>query len=496
MTKALQTEWLLTYFNKRLPFPREWLPEEIYWVGGSLRDAYLGWLRGHSPEVLNPLLDPNESVDLDLVCSADSVGWAAGVARRLGAGFVVLDAERQIARIVLRTAEAKVLCLRHPLLLRNGANGNRTAEASRSDNVLPKLTIDVALQVGSTLESDLWQRDFTCNALAMDLQSGQLWDPTGGQADIRRGQIRMVRPDNLSADPVRLLRAYRQAAQLGFELDPDTQRAIRERAHLLVDMAAERVRAEIVALLEAGIPGLAQLQAAVAAGLLRDWLPRLEPESPGFAQAQAIWQWAQQWQQQYPCTLAELAQPCCSATLTRLAASRERHGRLLAVVLAALLWDPAGTPAEGVETELERLRFSRAEMRAIQKLHQLLPQLQLLLTDSPTPVQQWRLYQQAGSLFGGLALLAVATGGDGQKLEPWLVRYEDPRDPLAHLVPLLNGRDVLQSLGAKPGPWVGQLLQALQEAQAWGQIQTRAEALSFAHQWRERGSQNESAPHR
>jgi tRNA nucleotidyltransferase (CCA-adding enzyme) len=164
----------------------------------------------------------------------------------------------------------------------------------------------------------------------------------------------------------------------------------------------------------------------------------------------------------------------------------------LAVVLAALLWDPAGTEdsvlltrtAERVETELERLRFSRAEMRAIQKLHHLLPQLQLLLTDSPTPAQQWRLYQQAGSLFGGLALLAVATGGDPQKLESWLKRYEDPQDPLAHLVPLLDGRDLLHSLGAKPGPWVGQLLQDLQEAQAWGQIQTRAEALSFARRWR------------
>ncbi len=482
MTEALQTEWLLTYFDRRLPFPREWLPEEIYWVGGSLRDAYLGWLRGHFPQVLNPLLDPNESVDLDLVCSADPVGWAAGVARRLGAGFVVLDAERQIARIVLRTADAKVL-----------RTADAFAKASCSDKVLRSATattVDVAQQVGSTPESDLWQRDFTCNALALDLQKGCLLDPTGGQADIRRGQIRMVRPDNLSADPLRLLRAYRQAAQLGFELDPATQEAIRERAHLLANVAAERVRAEVVALLEAGIPGLAQLQAAVTAGLLGDWLPRLRAESPGFAQAQAVWQWAEHWGQQYPRTLAELAQPCCSATLTRLAASRERRGRLLAVVLAALLWDPAGTPAEGVETELERLRFSRAEMRAIRKLHHLLPQLDPLLMGSPTPVQQWRLYQQSGALFGGLALLAVATGWDGQKLEPWLVRYEDPRDPLAHLLPLLDGRDVLQSLGGKPGPWVGQLLDALQEAQACGQIQTRAEALSFAHQWRGRSSQN------
>lgn len=243
-------------------------------------------------------------------------------------------------------------------------------------------------------------------------------------------------------------------------------------------MAAERVRAEVVTLLETGIPGLAHLQAAVAAGLLAAWLPRLAPQSPGFAQAQAVWQWAEIWQLQYPRTLAELAQPLA-----------DRRGGLLATVLAALLWDPAGTPAETVEAELERLRFSRAEMRAIQKLHQLLPLLQTLLTHSPTPGQQWRLYHQAGSLFGGLALLAAATGSSPREIESWLRRYEDPQDPLAHLVPLLDGNDLLHSLGAKPGPWVGQLLQALQEAQAAGQIQTRAEALSFARRWRERSSQ-------
>ncbi|MGY2725007.1 CCA tRNA nucleotidyltransferase [Thermostichus sp. OS-CIW-26] len=450
-SEALLTKWLLTYFYQRLPFPQEWLPQKSYWVGGSLRDAYLAWLQGRAAgdPARDGGMESSASVDLDLMCAVDPVGWAAGVARRLGAGFVVLDPERQIARIVLA-----------------------------------KLTVDVGLQAGSTPEEDLRQRDFTCNALALDLQREQLLDPTGGQADIRQSRMRMIHPDNLSADPVRLLRGYRQAAQLGFVLDPATQEAIRERAPLLANVAAERVRAEVVALLEAGIPGLAHLQGAVAAGLLQAWLPHLKPESPGFPQAQAVWEWAERWRLLYPRTLTELAQPLTS--------SREGRGRLLAVVLAALLWDPAGTKAsvpltqtaEGVETELERLRFSRAEMRAIQKLHHLLPQLQLLLTDSPTPAQQWRLYQQAGSLFGGLALLAVATGGDPQKLESWLKRYEDPQDPLAHLVPLLDGRDLLHSLGAKPGPWVGQLLQDLQEAQAWGQIQTRAEALSFARRWR------------
>ena len=143
----------------------------------------------------------------------------------------------------------------------------------------------------------------------MDLQREQLLDPTGGQADIRQGRMRMIHPDNLSADPVRLLRGYRQAAQLGFVLDPATQEAIRERAPLLANVAAERVRAEVVALLEAGIPGLAHLQAAVAAGLLQAWLPHLNPESPGFPQAEAVWEWAGRWRPLYPRTLESWPSP-------------------------------------------------------------------------------------------------------------------------------------------------------------------------------------------
>ncbi|MFQ3613646.1 MAG: CCA tRNA nucleotidyltransferase [Cyanobacteriota bacterium] len=448
MTNPLQTELLLAEIRSLLPFPWTWLPEKAYWVGGSLRDACLRQLgisktgtgTGSFPEEV-------ESVDLDLVLNVDTQGaghspveWAAAVARQLGAGFVVLDTERQIARIVL-----------------------------------PKLTVDVAQQVGATPESDLGQRDFTCNAMALDLHRGYLLNPTGGLEDMRRGQIRMVHPDNLSADPVRLLRAYRQAAQLGFGLDPLTEEAIRERAHLLAQVAAERVRAEVVALLEAGILGLRHLQAATAAGLLGYWLPSLQAESKGFAQAQQVMQWVQQWHS-YPRIQKELQQPLA-----------DRRSQFLAVVLAALLWDPSdasGFKAEAIQINLERLRFSRAEQRTVQKLHQLLPLFQTLLMGSPTPVQQWRLYQQAGSLLGGLALLAVATGCDWQKLQPWLTRYEDPGDPLAHLVPLLDGSDLLHSLGAKPGPWVGQLLDALQEAQAGGQIQTRVEALAFVQQWK------------
>lgn len=75
-SEALLTKWLLTYFYQRLPFPQEWLPQKSYWVGGSLRDAYLAWLQGRAAgdPARDGGMESSASVDLDLMCAVDPVG--------------------------------------------------------------------------------------------------------------------------------------------------------------------------------------------------------------------------------------------------------------------------------------------------------------------------------------------------------------------------------------------------------------------------------------
>lgn len=110
---------------------------------------------------------------------------------------------------------------------------------------------------GDTLEGDLLRRDFTINAMARDPLSGEIVDPYGGREDLERGLIRAVGNDPASRfdeDPLRLLRAARFAAQLGFEIEPATAHAIAQQAPTLARISRERIRDEFTKLLMAQYP--------------------------------------------------------------------------------------------------------------------------------------------------------------------------------------------------------------------------------------------------
>ena len=107
------------------------------------------------------------------------------------------------------------------------------------------------VRYGQSLEEDLARRDFTINAMALDLATDGLVDPFGGRQDLEAGLVRAVgRPaERFVEDPLRLLRAVRFVAQLGFELDPDTRTAIKECAGLLRQVSRERIFDEMNRLL-------------------------------------------------------------------------------------------------------------------------------------------------------------------------------------------------------------------------------------------------------
>ncbi|MEM1427731.1 MAG: CCA tRNA nucleotidyltransferase, partial [Cyanobacteria bacterium P01_H01_bin.130] len=209
------------------PFPVDRLPSASYLVGGAVRDALLGRRVQH--------------LDLDFVLPGDAIATARAIAEDYGSGFVVLDAEREIARVVFKGG-----------------------------------TADFARQVGPTLETDLHRRDFTINAIAVQPHGGTAIDPFDGQQDLQKRTMRMISPENLQEDPLRLLRAYRQCAQLDLHLDDATQASLRSLASLLKTVAAERVMSELRGLLSA--PGGTRWgKIAWRDGILKDWLPDLQP---------------------------------------------------------------------------------------------------------------------------------------------------------------------------------------------------------------------------
>ena len=108
-------------------------------------------------------------------------------------------------------------------------------------------TVDFTPFAG-TIEEDLATRDFTINAIAVPLAGGEAVDPFAGRADLDARLIRVVSPSVFTDDPLRLMRAVRLEDELGFRLEPETERLVREHAALVTEPARERTLAELVRL--------------------------------------------------------------------------------------------------------------------------------------------------------------------------------------------------------------------------------------------------------
>ncbi|GAB4185644.1 MAG: CCA tRNA nucleotidyltransferase [Coleofasciculaceae cyanobacterium] len=398
------------------PFSQEWLPLEACLVGGAVRDALLG-RRG-------------EYLDLDFVLPTDAVQTARKLAKHYNAGFVVLDADRQIARVVFQDA-----------------------------------TVDLAQQEGDSLETDLRRRDFTINAIAYNPHTQELIDPLQGYTDLQQGIIRMVSPENLQDDPLRLLRGYRQAAQLGFTIEPTTQLVIRQLAPLLQQIAAERVQVELGYLLKSP-QGTPWLIAAWEDNLLQGWFPNATAQ--GLELVAAVDRATIVIEETWPQLGEEL----------RVLVSGKSASNLSLSKLACLL----PSVPEAAEEQLMSLKYSRVEIRTVIIALKYLPQLLSHATSSMSIKEQYFFFQNVGSVFPALTVLAVASGMPVDKITFLINRYLTPSDRVAHPTQLVTGNELMRSLNLPPGPQVGKLLTAIGVAQAEGKISTAADALDFAAQ--------------
>jgi tRNA nucleotidyltransferase (CCA-adding enzyme) len=399
------------------PFSLEWLPQPAYLVGGAVRDAILKRTSGY--------------LDLDFVLPTNAVNTARVIANHYQAGFVLLDAERQIARVVF-----------------------------------PEATADFAQQEGISLETDLRRRDFTVNAIAYNPHTRELIDPLQGCADLQQRLLKMVSPQNLQDDPLRLLRAYRQAAQLDFVIDAATQSAIRQLAPLLSQVAAERVRVELGYLLS-NSKGTPWLIAARDANLLATWFKSATSEH--FTKLAAVDSAAVTLAKTWSNLGLELAQPVRALKTTRLTIAK------LACLVAS---DP-----ELAEAELIQLTYSRTEIRAVTTTLKLLPQLKLnKVLREMSLAEQYFFFGTAGSVFPSVAVLAVAEGIAVELIAPLINRYLTPEDLVAHPMPLISGKELMKALQLPSSPLVGELLSAIALAKVEGKISTPTEALQLASQ--------------
>jgi tRNA nucleotidyltransferase (CCA-adding enzyme) len=407
---------------KTWPFSVSLLPEHAYLVGGSVRDALL-----HRQA---------DYLDLDFVLPEKAVETARTIAQKYDAGFVVLDVEHQIARVVFRNA-----------------------------------TVDFAQQIGPSIHGDLRRRDFTINAIAYDPHTETLLDPLDGYTDLQRKTLCMVAAQNLQEDPLRLLRAYRQAAQLGFTLNAETQHSIRQFAPLLKQVAAERVRGELDCLLS--MPeGTALLSLAWEDEVLQTWLPDADQTALFTLMQidQVMVALLEQW-------------PDYVQLLKGWVKERSAPGLHRSWIKATKLSQLLGKTPEQAEATLGHLKYSRAEQQAVLSILKGWQFLEAAVaTDSLSRSNQYRLFKLAGDGFVGVAVLGLVYSIPTEIMQPLMKRFLDPGDPIAHGQPLVSGRDLIQDLQLIPGPQIGQLLEAIQLAQAEGLVTNRDEALKWARQ--------------
>ena len=410
--------------------------EEIALVGGPVRDAMLGRLHN----------------DLDFTTSA-----RPEVTEKLVRGWAdaVWDIGRDYGTIGCRRGEYQIEIT--------------TYRSEKYDPTSRKPSVDY----GDDLAGDLGRRDFTVNAMAVALPGKGFEDPYGGIVDLAHRVLRTPgRPeDSFGDDPLRMMRAARFAAQLGFSVAPEVQQAMTAMADRITIVSAERVRDELVKLVCAPLPraGLALLVDTGLASYVLPELPALALERDEHHRHKDVYQ----------------------HTLTVLEQTIDLEDRLpdggpdFTARFAALMHDvgkprtrrfqPDGTVtfhhhdavgAKLTRKRMQALRFSSDQTAAVTTL------VELHLRFHGYGDGQWsdsavrRYVRDAGDLLPWLHVLTRAdcTTRNQRKADRLRRSYDEleeriatlsEQEELASIRPDLDGNQIMEILGIPAGPQVG-----------------------------------------
>jgi len=387
----------------------------IFLVGGAVRDLLLG----------------NETIDLDLLVEGEGIPLAEEVGRRFG-GHTVTHPKFHTGTVELHDgrridfATARTEFYQYPAAL-------PTAEHS-------------------SVREDLYRRDFTINAMAMQLngdETGRLLDPFGGGRDLAEGAIRILHNLSFVEDPTRILRAARFEARFGFRMDERTEELARHaiEMELLDRVSGQRIREELLHIFAHPFPesALRRLDGlGVLAALEPVW--RFTGPAPEYGRLEDALAWAGT----EPAVASHLIDPA--------------HQRLLPVFV--------GMAEQSAVRLANRLRLRKKESmlaRLATGISALLP-----IIDDPTLTPS-ALDDRLRHLPAPAALLLLAFSDSPRVWE----RVKEYLTVLHYVRPLLTG-DELRLLGIPRGPQIAHIMHALRQAQLDGEVTTREEAVAQA----------------
>ena len=448
-------------------------PQEIYLVGGYLRDAFLKRKK--------------ENPDFDFAVSSQAIKISRVIAGKLKSGFVVLDKVHGSSRIVYK---------------KNGFSCN----------------FDFTDFRGKDIYEDLLHRDFTINSLAVNLRAIKnaraidtvLLDPYSGRADIKARRIREVSDFSLPEDPLRILRAFSLAAALDFK------EALRKHKKKISSSAFERIAEELFKILNSE-NGFKAFKAMDDFRILDEIMPEIKV-------MRGVGQGPYHHLDVYGHCLEALKQ--IERLFSELKRSRAiqdylnkiisaTHTKKALLKLGAFLHD-IGKPASKERIKgktcfhgherlgrniaretAERLRLSNDEKNALDKMifWHLRPGY---IADIENLTQRaiYRFFRDAGDEAVSVLLLSIAdqrstrgplTRGANRRHHEdvclGLTREFFRKAKEKKLPPLVNGYDIMRHLKLPPGPLIGKILEEINETRAAGELKTKAEALELARKF-------------
>ena len=462
-----------------------------YIVGGFIRDRLLG----------------RETNDIDITVNGDAINIAHEVAKEIGGKFVLLDDVNRVTRVVIIGENAQ------------------------------QWHLDFTSFSGD-IYSDLARRDFTINAMAVELNQPnvvaitarksqlELIDPFSGEKDLRNKIVRRVSEQVFEADAVRMLRALRLAAELDFSIDPSTESLIRRCSQSIDKVPGERVREELLRLLI--LPRASQhLHYLDNLGLLMALIPEMA-ESKGVEQPTThhwdVFEHSLQTVAAIEFLIREnfweygskkvLTTAPWSVRIDEHLSQEVSSGsnRKVLLKLAGLLHDIAKPMTKSVEPTgrarflghtkqgavmstaiLERMRFSNREISLVETLvyHHLRP-AQMANEALPTQRAIYRYFRDTDDAGIDILIFALAdylaTCGPHLNMEQWkghcrLMNYvlteHDKQQAKILPVKLIDGHDIINVFGLNAGPLIGELLDMVRESQASGDLNSKEEALAL-----------------
>lgn len=423
--------------------PQSWLTDllaegDVYEVGGSVRDRLLALERGEVAE--------NKDRDY-LVCR--------------------IPIER--LQVILRPHGAVNLVGRFFGVIKFTPYGG----AETFDLSLPRL--EKSYGVGHTdfhvdfdpnlpVDKDLGRRDFTINAIAQDVRTGQLIDVFHGQEDLKSRVLRMVFPSAFIEDPLRMLRGIQFAARFDLDIEPATYKAMEQSAHLIESVSAERVAEELNKLLELSARPSHGFVLMQKLGLLKRILPELEA-TVGVDQPGPFHKWPvfehtlecvdaapRRLNVRWACLLHDINKPQCKVV------DGDR----------ATFYNHDKIGARTARSILSRLRYSNEFIDQVSMLVD-----KHMFTTQVTDKGMRRLVRKVGTdlIFDLLDLrradvYAQGKGGktdDVDELQARITAEIEKKSPFGLKDLAINGTDLMRELSMPAGPAIGKVLHELLE---------------------------------